>query len=60
MDEAFELPVHYKGEELLLPAQLQACGYIYPILVTLKNQVVILSPMKKKSPGSAVRSTESA
>ncbi|HRO44651.1 hypothetical protein [Agriterribacter sp.] len=44
MNECFELPVHYKGEELLLPAELQAWGYSYRIRVSVNDQVITFEP----------------
>lgn len=49
MDEIFELPVHYNGQNLLLPAKLQVWGYSHRILVTLKNQTVIFEPDEERN-----------
>ncbi|MBX2925960.1 MAG: hypothetical protein KF746_27440 [Chitinophagaceae bacterium] len=49
MDEIFELPVHFNGQNLLLPAQLQAWGYSHRILVTLKDQTVIFEPDEERN-----------
>lgn len=37
MDEGFELPVHYKGEELLLPGQLHLYGYTQKIEILVQG-----------------------
>ena len=49
MDEIFELPVHFNGQNLLLPAQLQAWGYSHRILATLKDQIVIFDPDEERN-----------
>ena len=33
MDDSFELPVNYKGEELLLPGRILHMGYVHKIEV---------------------------
>jgi hypothetical protein len=40
MDEGFELPVNYKGKEILLPARLLTLGYIYKIEVEIHGIIV--------------------
>ena len=35
MDELFEIPVLYKGQELLFPARLLVVGYVHKFLVTI-------------------------
>jgi hypothetical protein len=35
MDELFEIPVLYKGQELLFPARLLMVGYVHKFLVTI-------------------------
>lgn len=49
MDEVFELPVHFNGQNLLLSAQLQAWGYGHRILVTINDQVVIFEPDEERN-----------
>lgn len=44
MDETFELPVSYKGEELLFPAQLKQTGYTHCIVVNVYGQDVLFEP----------------
>jgi hypothetical protein len=38
MDEPFEIPVSYKGQELLVPARLLNVGYSHKFLVTINGQ----------------------
>jgi hypothetical protein len=40
MDESFELPIRYNGEELLLPAKLIQFGYTYRIEVAINRSIV--------------------
>jgi hypothetical protein len=35
MDEPFEIPVSYKGQELLFPARLSVVGFTHKFLVTI-------------------------
>ena len=56
MEEAFELPVLFNGQNLLLPAQLQAWGYSHRILVRLKDQTLILNRMRRGTPCRIIRS----
>lgn len=41
MYEAFELPVIYKDEELLLPAQLFQHGYVHRFQVEINSEKVL-------------------
>ena len=41
MNEMFDLPVTYQGEELLLPAQLLQSGYIHQFKVEVNGQEVV-------------------
>jgi hypothetical protein len=40
MEDAFELPVMYKGKEILFSARLLKLGYIYKIEVDLEGVLV--------------------
>jgi hypothetical protein len=40
MDETFDLPVHYRNQELLLPSRLLVTGYIYYFLVWVNETEV--------------------
>jgi hypothetical protein len=44
MDEPFDLPVIYKGQELLLPAQLIQQGYTHKFRVMIKDVEVYYEP----------------
>ena len=42
MDESsFDLPVQYKGKELLFPASLVSFGYSYQIRVDIEVEIII-------------------
>ena len=38
MDDIFQIPVTYKGEELLFPARLMTMGYVHKFLVEVYAQ----------------------
>lgn len=44
MTEPFELPVTYKGEALLFPAQLKQLGYTHRFMVDVYGQEVFFEP----------------
>ena len=44
MDEQFELPVTYKGEELLLNTSLLLTGYTHKFIVEVSGQEIIFEP----------------
>ena len=44
MDETFEIPVLYRGQELLFPARLLALGYVHKFLVTIEGQDFFFEP----------------
>lgn len=48
MNEPFELPVTYKGEDLLLPAQLLNYGYTHKFKVTVDEQEVLFEPDEER------------
>lgn len=41
MEEQFELPVKYKGEQLMLNASLIITGYTYKFSVDVKGQIIV-------------------
>ena len=41
MDDAFQIPVTYKGEDLLFNASLKAYGYVHKIEVDVNGQTII-------------------
>lgn len=40
MEDTFELPVNYKGQEVLFPATLQQLGYVHRFAVDVYGQEV--------------------
>ncbi len=44
MDERFELPVVYKGENLLFPAQLKQYGYTHRFAVQVQDREILFEP----------------
>jgi hypothetical protein len=44
MDNSFEIPVIYKGEEVLFPAALETRGYTYSIVVKVFGALVSFEP----------------
>ncbi len=48
MNEPFELPVTYKGKDLLLPAQLLNYGYTHKFKVTVDEQEVLFEPDEER------------
>lgn len=40
MNDTFDLPVHYNGEELLFPAQLRQLGYIHRFEVYVGDDLI--------------------
>jgi hypothetical protein len=49
MDETFDLPVMYKGQEILFPAQLQQTGYSHRFLVEIYGQNVFFEPDEERN-----------
>ncbi|HEV7333915.1 MAG TPA: hypothetical protein VGN63_22970 [Flavisolibacter sp.] len=49
MDEQFELPVLYKGEEVHFPAQLQQSGYTHRFVVDVYGTEVFFEPDEERS-----------
>jgi hypothetical protein len=48
-EEPFELPVIYKGSELILPARLVQMGYTYKIFVTVNEHEIIFEPDEERN-----------
>lgn len=44
MDEPFDIPVHYRGSELLFPARLLQLGYTHKFGVEVHGQEVFFEP----------------
>lgn len=49
MDEPFDLPVTYKEEELLFPAQLKQVGYTHRIVVDVYRTEVYFEPDEERN-----------
>lgn len=49
MNETFDIPVNYKGEALLFPAQLQHTGYTHRFLVEVYGEEVFFEPDEERS-----------
>ena len=49
MDESFDLPVNYNGQELLLPARLIQFGYTYKIEVDINGTIVSFERDEEKN-----------
>ena len=49
MDELFDLPVSYKGIEILFPAELLVMGYVYKIKVDVYGQEVLFEADEERN-----------
>ena len=49
MDDTFELPVNYKNEELLFPAEFLRMGYSYKIKVDVYGQMILFEPDEERN-----------
>jgi hypothetical protein len=49
MNEPFELPVTYRGEELLFSARLQQLGYTHRIVVDVYDQEIFFEPDEERN-----------
>jgi hypothetical protein len=49
MDEPFELPVSYKGKELLFTSQLLMLGYTHKFQVNVNGQEVLFEPDEERT-----------
>ena len=49
MDDIYEIPVHYKGEEMLVPAQLVVTGYTHKFRVDVAGQEVYFEPDEERN-----------
>lgn len=48
MDEPFELPVVYKGEELAFSARLLQLGYTHKFAVVVNGQEILFEPDEER------------
>jgi hypothetical protein len=46
--EGFEIPVFYKGKELMIPAYLQVWGYSYKIVAEIEGQTFQFEPDEER------------
>jgi len=49
MEEEFELPVVYKGQELILKASLIATGYTHKFSVEVDEQIIVFEPDEQRN-----------
>jgi hypothetical protein len=49
MEEPFELPLVYKGEQLLLKASLLVTGYAHKFSVDINGQIIIFEPDEERN-----------
>ena len=49
MEEEFELPVVYKGQELMLKASLIATGYTHKFSVEVDEQIIVFEPDEERN-----------
>ena len=49
MTQELELPVTYKGEELLFPAKFQFLGYTHRFLVNVYGEEVLFEPDEERN-----------
>ena len=49
MDEEFELPVGYKGKQMLLKASLLIVGYTHKFIVDVNGQDIIFEPDEERN-----------
>jgi hypothetical protein len=47
--EDFELPVTFKGKELLFPAHLAQLGYTYKVMVQVEHGQVVFEPDEERN-----------
>lgn len=49
IDEPFELPVDYKGQEIIIPGTLKRRGYSYKIHMEVDGQEIIFEPDEERN-----------
>lgn len=49
MDNEFEIPVVYKGEEIMFPAKLLAYGYTHKIEVDINGTTIFYEPDEERN-----------
>ena len=48
-DEQFELPVEYKGKQLMLNASLLVTGFTHKFNVDMNGQMIIFEPYEERN-----------
>jgi hypothetical protein len=54
MEESFDLPVEYKGEQLMLKASLLVTGYTHKFNVEVDGQNIIFEPDEERNYRSVI------
>ena len=49
MDKSFEIPVVYKGQELLFKGELLVYGYSYKIQVEVNGSLILFEPDEERN-----------
>lgn len=49
MEDTFEIPVTYKGQELHFAAQLQQLGYVHRFAVDVNGQEILFEPDEERN-----------
>ena len=55
MADPFELPVDFKGKEMLFPAELLPMGYTHKIKVTIEGIEILFEPDEKRNYRAVMR-----
>ena len=58
MDEPFDLPVTYKGEELLFPFELLMLGYTHKFQVEVNGQTILFEPDEERNDRAVVNAEQ--
>jgi hypothetical protein len=58
MSDLFELPVEYKGKELLLPAELLRMGFTHKISVTVSGIDILFEPDEERNYRAVLAETD--
>jgi len=58
MLDLFELPVEYKGEEILFPAELLPMGFTHKIKVIVEGTEILFEPDEEKNYRAMIPDTE--
>jgi hypothetical protein len=58
MSEQFELPVSFKGEKWMLPAEFMNMGYTHRIKITVNGITLLFEPDEEKNYRAILDNTE--